>query len=347
MRTRVTQRNRRLVITILSWYSRRMKTPAPGMALMRQFGLAVTLLLSLMLSGCSEAPLKLGIHSWIGYDLIPMAQQWSWIGPDIELIVQKSAEDSLSGLASGELQAACLTLDEVIRGLDQGLPLRIIAVMNVSSGADSLLVRPDISSIAELRGERVALQTSGSSMLMLAAALEAGGLTLADVERVDTAPHQLPGLWQSGDVAAIATHEPHARTLRNIGAITLLSSRDTPELFFDVVAVRTDAITGRKKALKSLVGAILKAQAHVHDNPIDTVYRLASLRGNPVEFTEADLRKVVIPTLESQHGYFDTGSSLLAAVARINALFINAGMTSTPESGAGLLNPDFLPALTP
>ncbi|GEM_PF-1732608 len=218
-------------------------------------GRLAALLLLLLLSGCAEEPLKVGVRSWVGYDVISMASQWGWIGPEVELISQESAAGSLSGLASGELQAACLTLGEVIRGLDQGLPLTIIAVMNVSS------------------------------------------------------------------------------------------SRDTPELIFDVVAVRSDAVKRRKKALGKFVSAILRAQSHVHDNPVDTVYRLASLRGNPVWVTEEALRRVVIPTLDIQHGYFSRDSSLSAAVDRINELFVNAGVISAPRGNAGLLDPSYLPEL--
>lgn len=312
--------------------------------MMRRGSLAVLLLL-LLLSGCAEEPLKVGIRSWIGYDVIPMARQWGWIGQEVELIPRESAAESLSGLASGELQAACLTLDEVIRGLDQGLPLTIVAVMNVSSGADSLLVRPGITSVADLRGARVALQTSGANMLMLTAALASGGLALSDIELVEATPADLPGLWEAGDIAAAATYEPHARALRNIGAVTLLSSRDTPELIFDVIAVRSDAVKTRKKALENLVSAILRAQSHVHDNPVDTVYRLASLRGNPVWVTEEELRHVVIPTLERQHSYFDRDSPLSAAVGRINELFVDAGVTGSPQGDAGLLDPAYLPEL--
>lgn len=108
-----------------------------------------------------ETALRIGINPWIGYDVIPMAQRWDWIGPEIELVDNASGADSLAALASGKLHAACLTLDEVIRGIDAGLPLSIVAVMDTSSGADSLLVRPDIADVAQLRGRRIALQASG------------------------------------------------------------------------------------------------------------------------------------------------------------------------------------------
>lgn len=316
---------------------------ASGSAFARRCRITAVLLCALLLAGCSEKPLRLGINPWIGYDVIPMAQRWGWIGTEIELVDTASGADSLAALARAELHAACLTLDEVIRGIDAGLPLSIVAVMDTSSGADSLLVRPDITDVAQLRGRRIALQTSGVSMLMLTAALESGGLSIADVELIDAESAQLLELWQSGAVDAVATFEPFTRVLRGAGARTLLSSRDTPELIFDVIAVHRDAMAGRQKSLEKLVSAVLRAQAHVHDNPIDALYRLASLHDKPVRITEEELRRIVVPTRDAQYRYFERGSPLLHSAERINGLFVNARIIQQPRGDAGLLDARFLP----
>ncbi len=313
-----------------------------GSAFARRCRITAVLLCAL-LAGCSEKPLRIGINPWIGYDVIPMAQRWDWIGPEIELVDTASGADSLAALASGELHAACLTLDEVIRGIDAGLPLSIVAVMDTSSGADSLLVRPDIADVAQLRGRRIALQASGVGMLMLTAALESGGLSIADVQLIDAKSGQLLELWQSGAVDAAATYEPFARVLRGTGARTLLSSRDTPELIFDVIAVHRDAIAGRQKTLEKLVSAVLRAQAHVHDNPVDALYRLASLQDKPVRITEEELRRIVLPTLDAQHRYFEQDSALLHAARRIHGLFVDARIIQRPQGNARLLDARFLP----
>lgn len=301
------------------------------------------LLLCSLLSGCSEKPLRLGVHAWIGFDVIAMAQQLGWVAPQIELIETDSGADALTALASGDLHAACLTLDEAIRALDRGIPLSVIVVMDVSSGSDSLLTRPGIASVAALAGRRIALDTSSVSMLLLTAALESADLGPADVELVDAAPHRHLELWRSGEIDAVATYEPFARALRAAGARTLLSSRDTPELIFDVIAVRKDAIAGRQQTLKALVDAVLRAQAHVHDNPVDAVYRLASLHDRPITVTEEDLRGVVIPARDVQDAYFDRGSRLRDAVRRINSLFLGAGLLSRPQDASSLLDARFLP----
>ncbi|MEQ8513979.1 MAG: ABC transporter substrate-binding protein [Chromatocurvus sp.] len=301
------------------------------------------LLCTVLLTGCQGKALKLGIHPWIGCDVIPMAQQWGWMGPEVELVKTGSGAGAMAALASGELHAACLTLDEVIRGLDRGLPLSIIVVMDLSSGADSLLVRPDINAISQLQGRRIALETSGVSMLMLTAALASGGLSVADVELVDAAPTQLLELWQSGTVDAVTTYEPFTRALRSGGAATLLSSRDTPELIFDVIAVHRDAMAGRQKTLEKLVSAVLRAQAHVHEDPIDALYRLASLHERPVRAIEEELRQIVVPTRDAQYSYFERDSSLRAAVQRINGLFVDARIIDRPQSHARLLDSRFLP----
>jgi NitT/TauT family transport system substrate-binding protein len=300
-----------------------------------------------LLAGCSEKPLRLGIHPWIGYDVLPMTRGWGWLEPGIELVDVRSGAGSLDRLESGDLHAACLTLDEVILGRERGIPLSVIAVMDTSSGADALLARRDIESLADLAGRRVALQRDSVNLLVLTAALDKVGLTPADVTLVDATPDALLPLWQREEVDAAVAYEPFARRLREAGAQVLFSSRDTPELIFDVIAVHRDAIPGRHRTLERLAGAVMRAQAHVHDNPIDSLYRLASVHDRALGVTEEELRRVVIPTTDAQRDFFRPRGSLALAAERINRLFLDSGAISEARGGEDLLDPRFLPESAP
>jgi NitT/TauT family transport system substrate-binding protein len=321
------------------------RAPSPA-----RFGFLRLFLLTLclgLLAGCSEKPLRLGIHPWIGYDVLPMTRGWGWLEPGIELVDVHSGAGSLDRLESGELHAACLTLDEVILGLERGIPLSVIAVMDTSSGADALLARRDVASLEDLAGRRVALQRDSVNLLVLTAALDEVGLTPADVTLVDATPDALLTLWQSGNVDAAVAYEPYARRLREAGAQLLFSSRDTPELIFDVIAVRRDAIPGRHRTLTRLASAVMRAQAHVHDNPIDSLYRLASVHNRALGVTEEELRRIVIPTPDAQRDFFRPRGNLSLAAERINRLFLDSGAIREARGGEDLLDPRFLPEGAP
>ena len=115
-------------------------------------------------SGCSRSdPLRTGIHPWIGYEPLYLAEEFGWLPETVQLVKGRAASDSISGLISGNLDAAALTLDETLRVLAAGVPVKAVAVTNVSVGADVLLVRPEITGLSGLRGRRVAVELGGTS----------------------------------------------------------------------------------------------------------------------------------------------------------------------------------------
>ncbi len=70
---------------------------------------------SLGLSGCARGtPVTVGIHPWPGYEPLLLARDFGWLGEAVVLHEGSNAGDSIAGLKDGKLNAACLTLDEVL-----------------------------------------------------------------------------------------------------------------------------------------------------------------------------------------------------------------------------------------
>lgn len=81
------------------------------------------------LAGCSKSgPLAFGIHPWIGYEPLYLAEEFGWMPESVVLRSGSSSSDSMDGLLSGELGGAALTLDETIRVWSQGTELVVVAV---------------------------------------------------------------------------------------------------------------------------------------------------------------------------------------------------------------------------
>lgn len=63
------------------------------------------------LAGCSKSgPLAFGLHPWIGYEPLYLAENFGWLPKSIVLRTGSSSSDSMAGLLSGELGGAALTL---------------------------------------------------------------------------------------------------------------------------------------------------------------------------------------------------------------------------------------------
>lgn len=101
----------------------------------------MALALGLILPGCGQsAPLKVAAHVWPGYELMFLAKEQGWLDPErVELVSTPFASSSLEALISGQVDAAALTLDEVLSARDRGLPLTVVLVFNVSAGTLMLM----------------------------------------------------------------------------------------------------------------------------------------------------------------------------------------------------------------
>jgi len=93
----------------------------------------LSFILVAFLMGCTSVPepiFRVGTNQWIGYELLYLARHLNeFNGSPIRLVELTSADEVSHGLRSGVLEAAALTLDEVIRLMDTGLDLRVILVL--------------------------------------------------------------------------------------------------------------------------------------------------------------------------------------------------------------------------
>ena len=93
--------------------------------------------LTAMLPACAPAPpLKLSTHPWPGHGFLWLAQQQGVLAAGgVRLVELGSASASLHALSAGVVDAATLTLDEVLRARAGGIPLSIVLVLDSSAGA--------------------------------------------------------------------------------------------------------------------------------------------------------------------------------------------------------------------
>ena len=281
-----------------------------------------------LFGGCSASkPLAVAIHPWIGYETLHIAQSLRWLPEQVHLHEGASASESLAALKDGRVDAACLTLDEVLRSRAEGVPLTIALVFDISSGADVVMARPAIKTLADLKGKRIGLERSALGALVLASLLKAADLPESAVNLLDLPPDQQLMTWQKGEVDAIITYEPTASLLRREGARRLFDSRQMPDRIFDVLAVRTDRIASRHDTLKGLLVAHFQALEHLRINRMDAIYRIATrLQLEPSEVTTA-LGGVALPSLRANAGYLAQADSPLAnAAATLSKLMVGQGM---------------------
>lgn len=296
------------------------------------------------LQGCTpEAALTIGIHPWIGYEPLYLAQEFGWLGTSVSLLEGRIAGDSLSALKTRGIDGAALTLDEMLLARAEGVPLTIVAVFDASAGADMLLARPDIDSLEKLAGKRIGVERSALGATMLVKVLETAGLSRQAVRVLDVPPDQQLAVWSEGQVDAVVTYEPTASHILRAGARKLFDSRQMPDTIFDVLAVRQERLHTHERSLQALVGALLRGMDHMRVNRNDALHRTAARQHVSVEEARRALAGVTLPDLAGNRNYLRLGSPLDSAIRTLDTLMVQQGLLARSDSLDALFDPCFLP----
>lgn len=297
------------------------------------------------LPGCSESgPLRFGIHPWIGYEPLYLADDFHWLPETVALRPGTSATDSMEGLLTGALDGAALTLDETIRVWSRGLELVVVAVADVSAGADVLMVKPAINDLAALRGQRIAVELDGVSGIMLLKILEVAGLGPNDVIKVDMPVSRHADAWSRGEVDASVCYEPAASMIESSGGVRLFDSSDIPETIFDVLVVTRETAEKNRSSVRDLVRAHFAGLQHLVRNMHDSVYRVADRQGIDPDEVRSALATVMLPDLAANQRYLRATGPIDIMAGSLSSLMLEGGMIDRNPGVHRLSDASFLPA---
>ena len=183
-------------------------------------------------------PMKLGMNPWVGYDPLVLARDKGLLDArQVKVVELSSSSETLRHFRNGLLEGAALTLDEALRLADEGVDVRIVAVLSASAGADVVVARSDIRTPTQLRGQRLAVEKTTVGALMLQRLLQAGGLQSHEVDIRNMEASQHLAALRSGRVDAAVSFEPLAGAMRAEGFAGIFDSRQMPGDIVDVLVV--------------------------------------------------------------------------------------------------------------
>ena len=292
-----------------------------------------------------EQALRVAAHVWVGYEPLFLAENRRWLDPQrVQLLPTNNAAETVAALADGRAQAGALTLDEVLRARAKGLPLSVVLVFNVSLGADMLLARPGVASLAQLKGLRLGYEAGSVGEIMLAEALRLGNLTRQDVRLQALPVAQQVLAWQARQMDAVISHEPVASQLLGLGMQRLFDSRQIPNTVIDVLAVHRDALNWRHAAaLRHLLAAHFRALNEFERNPQDAAYRMAPHLNLPPGAVVAAFKGLLLPTAANNHEMLSGDAPLLGWARQITQILQRTGLILESDPLTDLIDTDYLP----
>lgn len=232
------------------------------------------------LNACSEppaAPMRIGTNVWPGYEPLYLARELGYLGTAVHLVEHTSASQTLRDFRNGVLDAAALTLDEVLLLAQDNRDLRIALVMDISNGADAIIAHPPIARIDDLKGKRVGVESSALGAYLLTRALEKANLTTGDIQIVSRRAHEHLLAFNTHAVDAVVTFEPTRTQLLQAGGNIIFDSTQIPDEIVDVLVVRTSYWDAHPERIETLLGNWFRALAYMATSP-DTAATILAKR---------------------------------------------------------------------
>ncbi len=282
-------------------------------------GLPAALAALVLALGCArpERPLRVGANVWPGYEPLFLARSLGLHrGDAIQLIEFSSATEVIRAYRDGLIDVGAVTGDEALLASRRRTGDRIVLVCDASAGGDVLLARPDITSIGQLRGKRVGVETTALGAYVLSRALARGGVAPSEVRVVPLPLSRHEQAIPSGAVDAVVTFEPHRTRILARGARQLFDSSQIPGEIVDVLLARGGLARSQERALRALVDGWFEALAHLRAQPQDAAARMARREGlAPAELLAA-FRNLRLPDRAENLRLLGPGEGGLAPTLR-------------------------------
>ena len=189
------------------------------------------------------------------------------------LLIQMRSQVTVPALLSGEVHYT-LSFGNIIGSAMAGLPFKILAVLT-DKPLHSLVARPDIKTIADLRGKRIGSQRiGGSDQLAAEAILQAKGIDVKDVQFITLGGDEpvRVEMLRKNLVDAICTVPPGPVRLAREGYNVLGGPKDlkigNP---ISAVAATDTRLKTQREETKKVLRAVLRGLRAMHERRDDTI----------------------------------------------------------------------------
>src|SRR3954451_11429758 len=235
------------------------------------FTAALTAAVVLGAPAMAATSVTIGISGWTGFAPLTLAKQAGLFekhGLDVTLKKVPQASRPLA-IASGDLQCAATTVETWLVWNASGVTTKQIFQLDKSYGADGIVVRNDIKTVADLKGKNVASSAPGTSpYFLLAWVLNKNGMTTKDVTVVNLEPDAAAQAFLAGQNDAAVSYEPFLSAVRDKpdqGHI-LATTLDYP-MVLDTVGCTPAFLDAHPDAAKALADSYYEALELIKKDP--------------------------------------------------------------------------------
>lgn len=268
-------------------------------------------------SGSDDDVVKVGVVTWGGYsggqyfnegfNANSASRFYKEYGFEVEFKVLDDFDASRAAWKRDEVNLLWCTIDAFpteVNGLKDFDPV-VVFQADWSRGGDAIVVDRTIKSVSDLRGKKIAVAEMTPSHSFLIWLLEAGGMSVKDVEIVPQSNAiDAAEVFKSGRVNAAVVWSPDDEAcLRSVpGSKVLENTRSASNIIADVFIAKRSYVEANRDKLQKLYEGWMIGAAEI--NSSDEAKRKAAkiLAENFSGFTEDDTYKAINNVRLTTHG---------------------------------------------
>ncbi|CDS52828.1 Urea carboxylase-related ABC transporter, periplasmic substrate-binding protein [Polaromonas sp. CG9_12] len=247
-------------------------------------------------SAVAAAPtsMKIGTVVWIGYgpfyvaDALDLYKKYN-----LKVSLQVFNDPALipSAMASGAVDGAMLTYDQVVGQAASGKRQKVVMPIDYSNGGDAIVADSSITKVSDFKGKKVGFNPLSPSDFLLSYALKTNGMTDKDITAVNMTPEAVPAAMASGQMPIGVTYEPSLSQILGQGGgkkfKVVYSSKNAPGLIADVLVFDDQAIKTRPAEITGIMKAYLDGLAYMKAKPEESAKIIGKFMGvTPKEVKE-------------------------------------------------------------
>ncbi len=294
---------------------------------------------------------------WIGYGPFYVAESldlYKKYGLNVKLKVFSDPALIPSALASGAVQGAMETYDQVVGQVAKGISQKVVMPIDYSNGGDAIVATKNISKVSDFKGKKIGFNPLSPSDFLLSYALKSNGLSEKDITPVNMTPESVPAAMASGQMPIGVTYEPSVSQILSQGGgakyHVVYSSKDAPGLIADVLVFDDKYIKANPKEITGVIKAYLDGMAYMKAKPDEAAKIIGKFMGISAKEVKEQLSGVYnIPLAEMPKAFLPgkETTSYYASGDIIATILKNKGQITKIPATEATMDAQFVKALQP
>lgn len=315
------------------------------------FTLSVLLILFIS-TGCTKierkGPIKISMNLWPGYAYAFIAQEkgiFSKNNVEVELIFKNLISESAKLFKDGDVDGFFDVFTDVVIINSEGIPTKIVYIIDYSSSGDVIIGRPELNSISDLEGKRLCFEGVNSfSPLFVLRALKKAGIDETEVQFENLPAMEVLNALEGGKIDAGHTWDPIKTQAMKKGYRTLITAGDIPGVITDVLAFHEKTVEERPGDIQGIVKSLTEARDFVFSNRKEAIEIMARAEGMTTEEMESGMNGIHLLDLDENIESMTTSdkeTSLYRSFDAITDFYIASGQISQKQDVSKIIEPRF------